>query len=90
VARGIALRHLLMNNPAAGRHPLNIAGSNDTAISDAVPVFDSTRKNVGDGFDATVGVPREAGQIIFRLIVSEIVQEEKRIKLTGIAEPNAR
>jgi hypothetical protein len=31
-------------------------------------------------------MPREAGQIIFRAIVAEIVQQQKGVKLAGVAE----
>ena len=78
--------HLLMNNPASRSHPLNITGGNDTPISDAVAVLDGTRKNLGDGFDATMRMPRESGEIILRLIVSKIVQEKERINVCRIAE----
>jgi hypothetical protein len=49
-------------------------------------MFDSARKDVSDCFDPTVWVPGEACQIFFRLIASEIIEKEKRIKVTGIAE----
>ena len=50
-------------------------------------MIDRARQDVGDGLDAAVRMPREPGQIVVRALVAEIVQQQERIELVGIAEP---
>jgi hypothetical protein len=53
-------------------------------------------EDVGDGLDAAVRMPRETGEVILRPVVAEIIQQQERIELLGLAkaegapEPNAR
>ena len=75
-----------MHDAAAGGHPLHVAGRERSAVSEAVAVFDRTGQNVSDGFDSTVRMPREPGKIIGRAVVAEIVEQQKRIRLCGVAE----
>src|SRR6266404_4255440 len=85
-ARSVALWHLLMDDAAAGGHPLHIAGGNGAAVAHAVPMFDSAGEDVGDGFNSPVRMPWEASQIVLGNIVSEIVQQQEWIKFRCIAE----
>src|SRR5262249_11287059 len=62
----VALRHLLMDDPATGGHPLNVAGADDAAVSHAVAVLHSSREDVRDRLDPSMRMPREARQVIFR------------------------
>ena len=32
-------------------------------------------------------MPREAGQVLIRVVVPEVVEQEKRIEVGGVAEP---
>src|SRR5207248_2129222 len=83
---GIALGHLLMNDAAAGGHPLHIAGADDAVISHTVTVVYRPGQDVGDRLNAAMRMPRETGKIIFRDIVAEVIQQEKRIEIVGIPE----
>ena len=85
-ARGVALRHFLMQNAAAGRHPLHVAGSEIAAIAQAVAVLDAARQHVSNGLDAAMRMPRKAGPVIVRPVVAEIVEQKERIEFAGIAE----
>ena len=82
----VALRHLLVENPAPGRHPLNVAGAQLAAIAEAIAVVDRSGEHVGDGLDAAMGVPGETGTVVIGPIVAKIVEQEKGIELPGISE----
>ena len=83
----IALRHLLVQDAAAGRHPLHVARAKAAAIPEAVAVIDGARKDVGDRLDPAMRMPREAGEVVIRAVVAEIVEQEERVEFTGGAEP---
>ena len=82
----IALRHFLMKNSASGGHPLHVAGAQGSAIPQAVAVVHRSPQDIGDGFDAAMGVPGKTGPIIVGAIVTEIVQQKKWIELAGLAK----
>src|ERR1022692_1127351 len=82
----VSLGHLLVDDPPARRHPLDVAGADGTAVPHAVAVLDGSGEDVCDGFDAAVRVPREAGQVIARNVVAEIVQQEEWVEVGGVAE----
>jgi len=63
------------------------AGAETAAIADAVAVLDGARQHIGNGLDAAVGMPRESGQIVGRVVVPKIVEQEERIVLGGVTEP---
>ena len=86
----VALRHLLMDDAAAGRHPLHVARADRAAVAQAVAVLDGARQHVGDGLDAAVRMPGEAGQVIVGTIVAEVVEQQERIELLVLPNPNAR
>src|SRR5215471_2022936 len=56
----VALRHLLMDDPAAGRHPLHVARGDDALVPHAVAVLHGPSQHIGDGLNPTVRMPREA------------------------------
>ncbi len=60
-ARRVAVRHLLVEDAAAGGHPLHVAGTERALVAQAVGVVDRAGQHVGDGLDAAVRVPGEAG-----------------------------
>ena len=59
-------------------------------VAHAVAVFDGSGKHVGDGLDAAMGMPREAGQIILRNIVAEVIEQKERVEVGVFPKPNAR
>src|SRR5439155_5721860 len=83
---GIALRHLLMQDPAPRGHPLDVAGSELARVPEAVAVKDGSGEHVRDGLDAAVRVPRETGDVVGRPLVAEIVEQEERVGLRRLAE----
>src|SRR3984893_3348683 len=85
-ARKVSFRHLLMDDAAARRHPLNVAGRDGTAVAHAIAVLNSSRQDIRDGFDPAMRVPREPSQIILGNVVAEIVQEKEWIEVGCIAE----
>src|SRR6185312_17430883 len=86
VALGIALRHLLMDDAAARRHPLNIPRRNRAAVAHAIAVLHRPGEYVCNGFDTAVGMPRESGQILTRDVVAEVVEQQKWVEIRRIAE----
>ena len=82
----IALRHLLMKDAAAGRHPLHVAGAHLAAVAEAVAVLDGAREHVGDGFDPAMRMPRESREIRVRVVVAEVVEQQERIEVARVAE----
>src|SRR5579863_2910257 len=83
----IAFRHLLMNDAAAGGHPLHVAGADHAAVADAVAVGYRPRQHIGDGLNATMRMPRKSREIVLGNIVAEIVKQEEWIEILGVAEP---
>src|SRR6266478_1500714 len=82
----ITLRHFLVDDPAARRHPLDIARGNGAAVAHAVAVVHGSSKDVGDGLDAAMRVPGKACQIIFWNVIAEVIEEKKRIEVGSITE----
>src|SRR5271156_3248955 len=75
-----------MDDAAAGGHPLDVAGGDGAFVTHAVAVVDGTGEDVGDGLDAAVGMPGEAGEIVLGHVVAEVVEEEERIEVGSVAE----
>src|ERR1700724_3212407 len=76
-----------MQDAAAGGHPLHVAGPELAFVAEAVAVVDRAGEHIGDGLDAAVRMPREAGAVVLGTIVAEVVEQEERIELAGVAEP---
>ena len=85
-ARRVALGHLLVDDAAARRHPLDVAGRDGAVVAHAVAVLDGSGQDIGDGFDPAMWMPRKSRQVILRHIVAKIVEQEKRVEVGGIAE----
>src|SRR5215467_873845 len=83
----VALRHLLMNDPAPGGHPLDVACADNATVPHAVAVLHRSGQDVRDRLDSTVGVPREACQVILRNVIAEVVEEEEWVEVGRIAKP---
>ena len=84
-----ALRHLLVDDAAAGRHPLDVARSDDALVAQAVAVIGAAADHVGDRFDAAVGVPGESGQVFVRVVLAEVVEHEEGIEHRDFPEAEA-
>src|SRR5580658_6998510 len=85
-SRLITLRHLLVDDAAACSHPLNVSRSNDATVSDAVSVLHRSSKDIGNCLDAAMGMPRKASQIIGGNVITEIIEQQERIKVRRIVE----
>ena len=57
------------------------------AVAHAVAVLDRPGQHIGDGLDPAMGMPGEAGQVVVRDVVAEIVEQQEGIEVGGIAEP---
>ncbi len=84
---GVALGHLLVEDAAARRHPLDVTGPDDPLVPQAVLVLHGSGEHVGDRLDAAVRVPRESGPVVVRPVAAEVVEQEEGIELRGFAEP---
>ncbi|MEM8788138.1 MAG: hypothetical protein AAGE76_07740 [Pseudomonadota bacterium] len=86
LAGGVSARHFLVHDARPGGHPLDRARPQQAAIAQAVAVFDLAFQDVGYGLDAAMRMPGKALGIRGRVVVAEIVQQQKRIALARIAE----
>src|SRR5437879_13720717 len=75
-----------MEDAAPGRHPLHVPGAERAAVCQAIAVLHGPAEDVGDGFDPAMGVPRESRAEVLRVVVTEVVQQEERIELSGVPE----
>ena len=75
-----------MDDAPARRHPLKVAGGDGPAVAHAVAVLDGAGEDVGDGFDAAMRMPREAGQVIGRDVVAEVIEQEEGVEVGRVAE----
>src|SRR5262245_54468265 len=82
----VALRHLLVQDAAARSHPLHVARAERPAVAEAVTVRHLAREHVGDRLDAAVRMPRKAGDVVVRVVVAKIVEQQEWIELGGVAE----
>jgi hypothetical protein len=58
-------------------------------IAQAIPVFNGAGQDVGDRFNPPMRVPGKTGEVILRQIISKIIQEQERIELGRVAEPES-
>ena len=70
----ITLGHLLVEDSAAGSHPLHVAGGHLALVAKAVAVFHRAGEHVGDRLNSSVRMPWKSRQIVFGVVVAEIVQ----------------
>ena len=79
----IALGHFLMNDAAAGGHPLNVAGSDGAVIAHAVAMLDRSGQHIGDGLNAAMRMPGKSGEIVLRNVVAEVVEQQRMDRSRG-------
>src|SRR5579871_5544811 len=80
-SRLVTLRHFLVNDAAAGGHPLHIARRNSATISHAVAVLDGSREDIRNGFDTAMRMPGEAGKIVLGNVIAEIVEQQEGVEI---------
>ena len=49
-------------------------------------MLDRAGEHVGDRLDPAVRMPRESSQVVFRVVIAKIVQQQKRIEILCLAE----
>src|SRR5262249_19628460 len=81
-----AFRHLLVQDAASCCHPLHITAAKAAAIAKAVAMLNTSRQYVCNRLDPAVRVPWKAGEIVVGPLVAEIVEQQERIELGGVAE----
>jgi hypothetical protein len=69
---------------------LHVAGRHFALVTQAIAVLDGTGEHVRDRLDPAMRMPRESGQVITRVVVSKIVEEQKRVEVFRFAESEAR
>ncbi len=74
------LRHLRVNDAAAGGHPLRAAGDDLAAVAHVVLVAHAALEQVGERLEAPVRMGRKAGNVVVRVVGADLVEHEKRIE----------
>src|SRR6266705_337905 len=74
----VTVGHLLVDDAAAGGHPLHIARGDHARVAEAVAVLDRAAQHVGDGLHPAVGMPWEPVRILVGIVGTEIVEEKER------------
>jgi hypothetical protein len=82
----VALRHLLVQDSAPGRHPLHVSGRHAPLVSQAVPVRHLAGKHVCNRLDPAMRMPGKPGQVIRRIFIAKIVQQQERIEFARVAK----
>jgi hypothetical protein len=82
-APDITLRHFLVEDSSSRSHPLYVPATKCALVSEAVAMVDAAGKDISDGYDAAMWMPGEAGKVVVRVLVSEIVEEEKGVEFAG-------
>src|SRR5262249_10136197 len=77
----VPVGHLLVDDTAAGGHPLHIARGDHTRVAEAVAVLDRAAQHIGDGLHPAVRMPWEPMHVLVGIIGTEIVEEQERIVL---------
>jgi hypothetical protein len=75
-----------VENAAAGGHPLHVAGGHFAFVAETVAVLDRTGEYVGDGLDPAVRMPGKPSNVIFWILIAEVVQQQEWIEILGFAE----
>src|SRR5436190_10462181 len=83
----IAFRHFLVQDAAAGRHPLDVACAEAAAVAQAVAVVDRAGEHIGDSLDAPMRMPGKPGKVVLGVLVAKIIEQQKRIEFRRAAEP---
>ena len=82
----VAVRHFLVDDAAAGGHPLHVARGDGSLVAHAVAVIHAPREDVRDRLDAAVGMPGKAGEVVLGSLVPEVIEEKEGIEALRLAE----
>jgi hypothetical protein len=82
----IALGHFLMENATTGSHPLHIASGHFAFVAQTVGVLDRTGEHIRDRLDPAMWMPGESRQVIFRILIAEVVQQQEGIEFLRFTE----
>ena len=82
----VALWHLLVQNAAAGGHPLHVSGSHFAFVAQAVAMLDRSGQHVRDGLNSTVRMPWESCPVVFGIVIAKIVQQQEWIEFLRLAK----
>ena len=82
----VAFGHFLMDDAAAGGHPLDVAFVDHPLVAQAVSVFNLAAQHIGDGFDAAMGMPGEPPHVIYRVVAPEIIQKQEGVEHAHLTE----
>src|SRR5258708_2951072 len=85
-AREVAFRHLLMDDAAPRRHPLDVTSRDSAVVTHTIAMLDGPGEHIRDGLNSTVGVPRKSRQIVLGNVIAEVVQKEERVEVGCVAE----
>src|SRR5258708_29950858 len=85
-AARVSLRHLLVEDAASGRHPLDVSGPEAPAVAQTVAVINRAGQHIRDGLNAAMRVPWKSGAVVLGTIVAEVVQQKERVEIAGVAE----
>ena len=75
-----------MDDAAARRHPLDVARADRAVVAQTVAVIDVARQHVGNRLDAAMRMPRKPCLVVGGTVVPEVVEQQKRVEVFGIAE----
>src|ERR1700681_5092932 len=75
-----------MQDSATGVHPLHVAGDHCALVAETVAVLDRTGEYIGDRLDPAVRMPRKSRNVIFWILIAEVVQQQEWIEFLGFAE----
>ena len=74
--------HLGMDDAAGGFHPLRATRLELTSIAHGIVMHHVTIEHVGERNKTAVRVIRKAGDVLVWIIAAEVVEHQKRIKVT--------
>ncbi len=70
-----------MDDPTASGHPLDVAGVDNSFVSQTVPMFDRALQQIGDGFNSAVRMPGEAFDVLTGFGAVKIIEKEKGVEV---------
>src|SRR5690348_15884302 len=75
-----------MQNAAAGRHPLDVACGHFALVPQTIAMLHRAGQHIRDGLNPAVRMPWKSGQVVFRILIAEIVEQQERIEILRLAE----
>ncbi len=76
-----------MNDATPSRHPLHIAGRNNSLVPHTVPVLDITPEHIRNRLDPAMRVPWEPFEVFARVVIAEIIEQQEGVKHRDLAVP---